>query len=447
MESHKPKSLSEKIKHFLHSPIAGGVVLILCTIIALVLANTEATAHWYHSLWTRNFTFGFDGFQLSKPFELWINDALMAVFFFAVGLEIKREIVAGELRSLSQASLPIAAAIGGMVVPALIYVAFNQGSAAASGWGIPMATDIAFALGILMMLGSRVPVSLKIFLTALAIVDDLGAILVIALFYSESIDWMALSSAVGILIFLIVLNKAGVYKMRWYLIPAIVLWLLFLKSGIHATIAGVLIAFVMPATSKYSKERFTAGSRRLVAKFAADDRSRIEVLQNEQQRATLQELRVLARNTMSPVQRLEHALHPCVTFLIMPLFALANAGVVIASNSLPALMDNQSAGIILGLVLGKPVGIMLFSFLVIRLGMATMPVGATWRKMLGVAVLGGIGFTMSIFIDNLAFADPSMVAVGKIAILIASVMAAVLGSLILLGSPNSKQQGEAKKAR
>lgn len=434
MEHKKPKNFAEKLSHFFHSPIAGGVVLIFCTIVALTLSNMEATAHWYHDIWWRDFTIGFDGFALSKPFELWINDALMAVFFFAVGLEIKREIVAGELRSLSQASLPIAAAIGGMIVPALIYFAFNSGTPAASGWGIPMATDIAFALGILMMLGKRVPVSLKIFLTALAIVDDLGAILVIAIFYSASIDWFALGAALVVFMFLILLNKTRVFKMRWYLIPAIVLWLLFLKSGIHATIAGVLIAFAMPTASKYSKERFTAGSRRLLAKFTKADLPRIEVLQNEEQRETLQSLRVLARNTMSPVQRLEHSLHASVSFFIMPLFALANAGVVISASSLPALAESQSVGIMLGLVLGKPIGIMLFSFLVIRFGLAAMPVGATWRKMLGVATLGGIGFTMSIFIDNLAFADPEMVAIGKIAILLASVAAGVLGSLILLGA-------------
>lgn len=434
MTRKKFELLAGHIRHTFHSPIAGGVVLIVCTAIALVLSNTESTAHWYHDIWWNDFTIGFTGFELSKPFELWINDALMAVFFFAVGLEIKREIVAGELRSIGQASLPISAAVGGMVVPALIYMAFNAGEVSASGWGIPMATDIAFALGILMMLGKRVPVSLKIFLTALAIVDDLGAILVIAIFYSSQLDWQALLAAAGVFAFLMTLNKMGVYKMRWYLVPAIILWVLFLKSGVHATIAGVLIAFTMPATSKFSKERFTAGARRLVDQFKHYDEPRVEVLQNEDQRRVLQDMRVLARNTMSPVQRLENALHPCVTFVIMPIFALANAGVVFSADALPALASDQSAGIILGLVLGKPIGIMLFSFLVIRLGWAAMPVGATWRKMLGVATLGGIGFTMSIFIDNLAFSDPSMVAAGKVSILLASVIAGVLGSLILLGS-------------
>lgn len=425
---------TKKIKKALNSPLTGGIVLIACTILALTLSNIDATAAWYHDIWYKNFTLGFEDFHLSKPFELWINDALMAVFFFTVGLEIKREIVAGELRSIRQASLPIAAAIGGMIVPALIYTAFNAGQVTASGWGIPMATDIAFALGILMMLGKRVPISLKIFLTALAIVDDLGAILVIALFYSTSIDWSALASAGVVFAFLIILNKSRVYRMRWYLVPAVVLWLLFLKSGIHATIAGVLIAFAMPTSSKFSKERFTAGSRRLVARFTELDRPRTEVLSNPNQHLTLQELRILTRNTISPVQRLEHALQPTVTFFIMPLFALANAGVVFSSEAIASLAGHQSLGIIAGLVIGKPIGIMLFSFLVIHFGLAVMPTGATWRKLLGVAALGGIGFTMSIFIDNLAFTDPTMVGVGKIAILLASVLAAIVGTILVFSA-------------
>lgn len=431
--THPPQNFSERLTHFFHTPMAGGVVLIACTIVALVLSNLEATGEWFHHLWLTPFSLGFEGFGLTKPFELWINDALMAVFFFAVGLEIKREIVAGELRSIGQASLPIAAAVGGMVVPALIFVFFNAGGETLRGWGIPMATDIAFALGILMMLGKRVPVSLKIFLTALAIVDDLGAILVIALFYSSELDWAALLSAAAVFAFLVVLNRMNVHKMRWYLVPAVALWVLFLKSGVHATIAGVLIAFVIPASSRYSKELFTAGGRKLLERFKEQDRDRTEVLSNEEQHETLQNMRVLARGTISPIQRLEFALHPCVTFLIMPLFALANAGVVFSSEAVAGLTSAPSLGIVLGLVVGKPLGILLFSWLVVRLNWAAMPVGATWSKLTGVAILGGIGFTMSIFIDNLAFAgNAELISLGKIAILIASVLAGVLGSLVLI---------------
>ncbi len=425
------KSLWGKLTHFFHTPLAGGVVLIISTIIALVLSNLDATSQWYASLWHTNFTIGLEGFSLTKPLELWINDALMAVFFFAVGLEIKREIVAGQLRSLSQASLPIAAAIGGMVVPAMLYFAFNSGTPSIDGWGIPMATDIAFALGILSMMGSRVPVSLKIFLTALAIVDDLGAIVVIALFYSTELHITSLISAGVVFALLLILNRFKVFAMRWYLIPAIVLWVLFLKGGIHATIAGVLVAMAIPTASKFSKEKLYGSGKRLLDHFKQEDVNHVEVLNNEPQREALQNLRVLARNTMSPVQRIEHALHSPVAFFIMPLFALCNAGVVIPADTLAALSTPQSLGIIIGLVAGKPIGIMLFSILVIKLKIAALPSGATMRTILGVSCLGGIGFTMSIFINSLAFTDPSMIATGKIAILIASVVAALVGVAIL----------------
>ncbi len=431
LEQQSKNTFFGKLSHFFHTPMAGGVVLILCTIVALVLSNMEATSAWYASIWHTDFTLGFDGFGLSKPFELWINDALMAVFFFSVGLEIKREIVAGELRSLRQASLPIAAAIGGMVVPALIYFIFNGGTDTAHGWGIPMATDIAFALGILAMMGKRVPLSLKIFLAALAIVDDLGAILVIAIFYSSALNWSMLIAAFVVFAILLLLARFRVYTMRWYLIPAIALWVLFLKSGVHATIAGVLIAVAMPASSRFSKETFFAGAQRLVDKFKKDDVNHVQVLSNNKQAQTLQNMRVLARNTISPVQRLEHALHSTVAYFIMPLFALCNAGVVITGDSMAAIGSHQSLGIILGLVVGKPLGIMLFSWIVLRLKLAARPSGATWKMMLGVACLGGIGFTMSIFIDNLAFTDPQIIATGKLAILVASVVAAVVGALLL----------------
>lgn len=420
-----------KLQKFLASPLAGGVLLIICTIIAITLSNIETTSDWYHSLWTRNLTVGFDGFSISKPTELWINDALMAVFFFVVGLEIKREIVAGQLKSLKQASLPIAAAIGGMVVPAAIYFILNDGGVAKDGWGIPMATDIAFALGILSMMSSRVPLSLKIFLTALAIVDDLGAILVIALFYTSEIDWTMLIAAAAVFSFLLILNRNNVHKMRWYLFPSIILWILFLKSGIHATIAGVLIAMTMPSTAKYSKKFFLERSRELTDKFRAMDRGNIDVINNETQHHILQDLRVLSRNTISPVQRLEHALHQAIAFFIMPVFALANAGIPISIADLPYLASEQGLGIILGLVLGKPLGIMLFSFIAIKFGWSSMPSGANWSKLGAVACLGGIGFTMSIFIDNLAFTDPTLINYGKMSILVASVLAAAIGCLIM----------------
>lgn len=433
MSNSTPNSLFGRISLFMQSPLAGGTLLILCAIVALTLSHIPATAQWFHDIWEVPFTIGFEGFSITHTAKEWINDALMAVFFFAVGLEIKREIIAGQLRSFRQASLPIAAAIGGMLVPAAIYAFFNNGLDSAAGWGIPMATDIAFALGILAMFSSRVPLSLKIFLTALAVVDDLGAILVIALFYSSTINFIMLGVAALVFTFLIMLNVFNVYKMRWYLIPAIALWVLFLNSGIHATIAGVLIAMTMPATSKYSKSHFIGRSRELLKSFTTNNIRRVTVMCNHNQHHAVEELRMIARNTISPVQRLEHSLYGVVAFFIMPIFALANAGVVVSGEDLAQIAGPQGLGIGLGLVIGKPLGILLFSVLVIKTGVARMPEGATWRTIIGVGCLGGVGFTMSIFIDMLAFpAGSQLIDYGKMAILMASFIAAIVGAAVLL---------------
>lgn len=434
---------SEKQYKFLHSPWAGGVVLVIFAIIALVLANLDATKHWYHAMLTTKLTIGFEGFQLSKSVEHWINDGLMVIFFFYVGLEIKREIIAGQLSSLKQATLPIAAAIGGMIAPALIYMAVNAGNPYESGWGIPMATDIAFAIGVLSLLGNRVPISLKIFLTALAIVDDLGAILVIALFYSTEINFMLLGAAGLVMAFLILLNRLNVYSMRYYLIPSILLWILFLHSGIHATIAGVLIAMTLPATPRFSKKYFLYKTHYFLSEFRHYDREGVEVLANSRQLRTLMTQRRVAGNAISPLQRLEYSLHMPVSFFIMPVFALANAGVEIASlEDLRVLGNPQGLGIFLGLVVGKPLGIFLLSYLVAKIGWGQLPPGASWKALLGVACLGGIGFTMSIFIDNLAFADPAFVATGKIAILIASFAAAIVGLVYMSSLLRKRHENE-----
>ena len=422
----------EKQYKFLHSPWAGGVVLVIFALIAMVLANLEATKHAYHTILTTPLTIGFEGFQLSKSVEHWINDGLMVLFFFYVGLEIKREIIAGQLASLKQAVLPIAAAIGGMIVPAILYTAVNAGNPYEAGWGIPMATDIAFAIGILSLLGNRVPVSLKIFLTALAIVDDLGAILVIALFYSSEINFMMLIAAGGVMAFLILLNRLNVYSMRYYIIPSVLLWILFLYSGIHATIAGVLIAMTLPATPRFSKPYFLYKTNYYLSEFKHYDRPGVEVLGNPRLVRTLMTQRQVASNAISPLQRLEYSLHLPVSFFIMPVFALANAGVEVANlEDLRVLANPQGLGIFLGLVLGKPLGIFLLSYLVAKIGWGQLPSGASWKALWGVAMLGGIGFTMSIFIDNLAFDNPAYVATGKIAILIASFAAALLGLLFM----------------
>lgn len=426
-------SLAHKLKHFFHSPLAAGSVLIFCTIIALVCSHIDAVAPWFNAIWNADFSIGLGEYKLTHTVKEWINDGFMAVFFFFVGLEIKRELIVGQLSSFKQASLPVAAAIGGMVVPALIYVFFNINNAfTINGWGIPMATDIAFALGILSMFSKKVPLSLKIFLTALAVVDDLGAILVIAIFYSSSLNFAMLGLAAAVFALLLILNRCNVLQMKWYIIPAIVLWVAFLHSGIHATIAGVLIAMTIPMKSRYTKAHFLGQARDLLTNFVVNNKSRIKVINNQYQHGDLEKLRELTSNTIAPVQRLEYALHAPVNFFIMPLFALANAGVVVNAEALPQLVSDQGLGIQLGLVLGKPIGIILFTWMIIKLGIGTKPAGATWRTLTGVACLGGVGFTMSIFIDMLAFpAGSTYIDYGKMAILSASIIAAILGSIIL----------------
>ena len=417
---------------FTHSQWAGGTILLVCALVAFLLANLDATRELYHRFWQQKVTLGVEGFGLSnRTVEEWINDGLMVVFFFAVGLEIKREIIAGQLSTLKQAGLPIAAAVGGMLFPALIYLAFNIGGPAESGWGIPTATDIAFALGVLSLLGDRVPLSMKVFLTALAIVDDLGAILLIALFYSSHIDWGMLTAAAVTFSFLFMLNRLKVYRMKYYILPSLLLWILFLHSGIHATIAGVIVAMTIPSTPRYSKKYFIYKVKNLYKAFVYEDRKEVEVLGNEKQHEYLQAIRLISRNAISPSQRLEYALHPTVTFFIMPLFALANAGVEIDTARLGTLVSAQSLGIFFGLILGKLLSIFLLSRFTVRLGWCVKPAGISWMTFLAVACLGGIGFTMSIFIDTLAFDDPAMVSTGKAAILLASFTAGFIGWLMI----------------
>lgn len=417
---------------FFSSQWAGGVVLVVFAIVAMVLANTEATKHIYHHILTTDIGFEFGSWNFTMNIEQWINDALMVVFFFVVGLEIKREIIAGQLSNIKQAALPIAAAIGGMILPAAIYFALNAGTEYESGWGIPMATDIAFAIGILSLLGKKVPLSLKIFLTALAIVDDLGAILVIAIFYTSQIDITLLLIGAVILAMLCLFNKWGVKTVAMYIIPGIALWFLFLNSGVHATIAGVLLAMTIPAKPRFSKKYFTYKVRYFLEDFKFHDKAKQEVISNESQHHDLCRVKLIANAAISPTQRMEHALNPFVTFLIMPVFALANAGVEIVSIAdLQVLENTQGLGIFLGLVVGKPLGIFMFCLLAVKLGWAVMPEGSTWKTLFAVGCLGGIGFTMSIFIDTLAFAGTRYVDTGKIAILIASFAAAIVGALVI----------------
>ena len=421
-------------QQFAETESSGGIVLLICTAVALVWANSP-WADSYHSLWETKFTIGTPELFLSLSLHHWINDGLMAVFFFLVGLEIKREVQVGELTSPRQAALPIAAAIGGMVVPALLFTMLNARGEGAPGWGIPMATDIAFALGVLALLGPRVPLALKIFLAALAIVDDLGAVLVIAFFYTSAISWTALGIGAVILAAAIGCNRAGVRHPAPYAVLGIALWVAFLLSGVHATIAGVLLAMTIPSRTRIDEDEFLARGRAILDDFERSCSPATTVLTNADQQHAISELESACENAEAPLIRMEHALHGVVAFGIMPVFALANAGVHFASDMWGGLSLPVISGVALGLVIGKPIGITLFAWIAVRLGIAVLPAGAGWRQLHGVSWLGGIGFTMSLFIAGLAYpGSASLLDSAKIGILGASIAAGVVGWMLLRGA-------------
>ena len=421
-------------QEFAGAEASGGILLVICTAVALAWANSP-WAGGYVGLWQAPLSVGLGSFVLAKPLLLWINDGLMAVFFFVVGLEIKREVLVGELASPKRAALPIAAALGGMLAPAGIYAALNAGTPGARGWGIPMATDIAFALGVLALLGGRAPLALKVFLTALAIIDDIGAVLVIAVFYTAAIWWTGL--AIGLLFLLAALaaNRAGVRHPLPYALLGLGLWLAFLQSGVHATVAGVLLALTIPARARIDAGDFLAHGRARLDDFAASGPVGASALINEGQQAAVEDLERACEEVQTPLQRLEHALHPWVAFAIMPTFALANAGVTVAGDVSAAVLTPVSLGVLAGLVIGKQVGITLFAWLATRSGLAAMPSEVTWRQIYGVSWLGGIGFTMSLFIAGLAFGDSGLLATAKVAILGASLLAGAGGWILLRTAP------------
>jgi NhaA family Na+:H+ antiporter len=418
---------------FAHKQSSGGIVLIVATVAALVWANSPWGAS-YAALWGSKLTVGLGDFSLSKDLTHWINDGLMAIFFLVVGLEIKREVLVGELSSIRGAALPVAAAVGGAVAPAAIYVAINAGTEGAAGWGIPMATDIAFALGVLALLGERVPLSLKVFLTALAIVDDIVAVLVIALFYTSDISWSALVVGALFLVALLVANLIGVGRTLVYALLGVGLWLAFLLSGVHATIAGVLLAFTVPASSFINPDQFLERSRYVLDHFEQAGEKGGNVLTNEERQAALHALNEATYELEPPLHELEHALHPWVVFAIMPLFAFANAGVLLGGGIAGALTNPVALGIVAGLVVGKQLGITLFAWLAVKSGVSELPRGIRWRQVYGASWLAGIGFTMSLFISDLAFPDSGqLVDTAKLAILAASLIAGVGGWTILRG--------------
>lgn len=446
--------LSQRGKSFLQAPWAGGIVLIVCVIIAMLLANLPATADLYHHMLHMELGLTIDGkfFPEGMNLEKVINDGLMVIFFFTVGLEIRREISHGQLSTPKKAILPVVAALGGMLVPALIYASFNAGTEVSNGWGIPTATDIAFAIGIMSLLGDRVPISLKVFLTALAVADDLGAIFVIALFYGETPDMLLLGIALLIMVGIYFMRRLGEFRMMAYLVPACVVWILFYYSGVHATISGVAMAMLIPTKPRYSRSYYLHKAD--IIEQGIKDADKIEDA-NEAEESRLYYLRRMKQisdGAQGMSHRMEHLLMPYVNFIIMPIFALGNAGVHIPSAEYFNIFQyapevgSIGMGIFFGLVLGKPLGISLFSYLAVKFGIAEKPAGATWMMLLAVACLGGIGFTMSIFVDNLAFdkaTHQDFIDMGKIAILMASATAAVLGSIIIMLEARS----ESRKAK
>lgn len=434
--------LSQYGRNFLQAPWAGGIVLIVCVVVAMLLANLPATSHLYHRLLHMELGLWIDGnlFPENMNLEKFVNDGLMVVFFFTVGLEIRREISHGELSTPKKAILPVVAALGGMLAPATIYALFNAGTAVANGWGIPTATDIAFAIGIMSLLGDRVPISLKVFLTALAVADDLGAIFVIALFYGEAPNMVLLGIALVIMVGIYIMRRMGEFRMLAYLIPACIVWILFYYSGVHATISGVAMAMLIPTQPRYSRSYFLHKAdiieRGIKSLEGAENQNEAE----EQRLYYLRRMTQISNGSQGMSHRMEQLLMPYVNFIIMPIFALVNAGVHIPSAEYFNIFEYSpelgsiGMGIFFGLVVGKPLGISLFSFLAVKLGVADRPAGSTWAMLVAVACLGGIGFTMSIFVDNLAFdkvTHQEFIDMGKIAILMASTTAALIGAAVI----------------
>jgi Na+:H+ antiporter, NhaA family len=422
--------LIRPFQEFAHQASSGGILLLICSLVALGWANSPL-APSYFRLWQTPVEMRFGQWlDLDKPLLLWINDGLMAMFFFLVGMEIKRELLVGELSSWRQALLPIVAALGGMVAPALIFFMLNAGTPEIRGWGIPMATDIAFSLGVLALLGTRAPLALKVFLSAFAIIDDLGAVLVIALFYTDDLNITALFYALLAFGGMLLANRLGVRNTLVYFLIGCVIWYFMLKSGVHATIAGVLGAFAIPVRQRIAPEEYVACVRDYLRQFEVPHRKPTIIL-NPLQQSAVEAIERASERVQSPLQRLEHILHPWVAFLILPLFALANAGVSLLGEQAP--MDWGSRvlwGVALGLLLGKPIGILLASWLTVQLKFARLPSGVSWRHILGVGFLGGIGFTMSLFIAQLAYTAPTL-NLAKIGILVGSLLAGIIGFLLL----------------
>lgn len=424
-----PRLIARPLRTFLNTEQAGGIILLVATIVALIWANSPFASS-YDSLWRTEIGLRVGELEVMEDLRHWINDGAMTLFFFVVALEIKRELVVGELNEIRKAMIPIIAAAGGMVVPALLFLILNAGSAAGSGWGIPMATDIAFAVGVLAVLGDRIPTGLKVFLLSLAIVDDIGAILVIALFYSGGIGFGWLLAAVGLLVAIVALRRLRVYWIPIYVLVGVAAWFFTFKSGVHATIAGAVIGFLTPARP-------------------TDPRGFAEVLEeagrleDEPDAASLRAVQLESNEVVSAAERIEHLLHPWTSYLVVPLFALANAGLILNIGGIAdALTSRLTMGIVAGLVIGKLVGISGATWLAVRSGLGRLPEGVNWRHVMGASAVAGIGFTVSLFITALAFDDPGLVDEAKIGVLFASMLAGLIGVTILVTGRGEPDPGE-----
>ncbi|GAA0872555.1 Na+/H+ antiporter NhaA [Gangjinia marincola] len=436
------KQIASPFEKLINSSALGSFLLLFATVAALVWANSPFSESYKH-LWEMKLSLGFEDtpYNLSKTLHHWINDGLMAIFFLYVGLEIKREVLAGELKTFTKAALPIFAAVGGVVIPLSIFFILNGGGEGSDGWGVPLATDIAFTLGILQLLGDRVPLGLKVFLTAFAIVDDIIAVLIIAIFYSGNISWMYLGIAGGLLLILGILGRKKYYSTLIWFVIGIVIWFMFLKSGVHATIAGVLIAMTIPSKRNSKLANFFDNIESSINTLTNKENKlqQKNVLMSEEVHAS-ERLRKLGSKVIPPMQRVEHRLEDYVSYLIMPLFALANAGIIIKASSI-----GENIPIIyqigVALIVGKAIGISLFSWIAVKTNIAKLPQNVNFTQIIGIAVLGGLGFTMSIFIANLAFDDEALLTAAKFSILITSFIAGLTGFLIVRFS---SKKGQAK---
>ena len=436
--------IRETATKFLDRETAGGIFLIIATIVALLLANSKWAGAYNHFLGDELLFEFSEHLSFGLTIEEWINDGLMAIFFLVAGLELKREVMVGELSSIKKASAPLLAALGGMAVPALIFISLNLGTENIKGWGIPMATDIAYSLGIIGLLGKNVPRQLKTFLIALAIADDIGAILVIALFYSNELSWIYLGSGMGAFGLLLLMNWTGIKNLIWYIIIGIILWYCFLNSGIHPTIAGVLFAITIPIVPKLDSKILKERTATNVTNLEKTELEKLNPLQDKKQQIILKAIKTDTENSRPPLLKLENSLVDFNAFFIIPIFAVANAGVKLDVNLIEVVSGSLGLGILLGLAIGKVTGIVIFTLIGQKLGVSELHITLNWKHIIGIGMIAGIGFTMSLFITNLAFNDQELIKISKISILIASLLAAIGGAVILLLTSNKGRKNIVK---